>query len=86
MKALKANCRIAKMNRRIKYAALLVVLIALTLSLSTCANKKEAITSVSQLNDPNVTIGVAQDTSEAMLVERDFPKANIEYIRGEVEA
>ena len=71
MKALRANCRIVKMNRRIKYAALLVVLIALALSLSTCANKKEAITSVSQLNDPNVTIGVAQDTSEAMLVEKD---------------
>ncbi|MBQ6623537.1 MAG: ABC transporter substrate-binding protein/permease [Mogibacterium sp.] len=86
MKALKANCRIAKMNRRIKYAALLVVLIALALSLSTCANKKEAITSVSQLNDPNITIGVAQDTAEGKLVEKDYPKANIQYIRGEVEA
>lgn len=31
MKALKANFRIVKMNRRIKYATLLVVLIALAL-------------------------------------------------------
>jgi uncharacterized lipoprotein YehR (DUF1307 family) len=71
MKVLKANCRIVKINCRIKYAALFVVLISLVLSLSACANKNEAITSVSQLNDSNVTIGVAQDTSEAMLVEKD---------------
>lgn len=42
------------------------------------------ITSIGQLNDSDIHIGVTTDTSEGTLVQKEFPKAQIEYFRGEM--
>lgn len=61
-----------------------VMMLFLVLLLAGCGLQSKTITSPDQLNDPGVTIGVVTDTSDGMVVEKEFPKANIEYFRGEM--
>lgn len=58
--------------------------LVLCVLLAGCSLQRKTITSSAQLNDPSVTIGVVTDTSEGILVEKEFPKAKIEYFRGEM--
>ncbi len=46
----------------------------------------DGITSIEQLNDPGVTIGVSSDTAEYRLVQKELPKAKIKYFREETSA
>ncbi len=67
---------------RFMTAALLIVLLLLAaVSLGACGGKQEGITSFEQLNQDGIKIGVATDTNEFSLVEKEFPKAEIVYTK-----
>ena len=80
---MKENKRVKNVIRRLLMTVLLAVICCAN---SGCDTQKKEITSSAQLNDPSITIGVAADTSEGPLVEKEFPKAKIEYFKGELNA
>ena len=73
-------------DNRIRKPAAMVLIAVFCCILSACSMQNKEITSSKQLNDPSVTIGVAIDTDEGAMVEREFPKAKIEYVKGEMNA
>ena len=77
-------------TRRKKYATSFLMLLILTVLVAalaaSCSTKREAITSVDQLNEKGRVIGVAAETSEGKMVEKEFPNAKIEYYKGEMQA
>ena len=70
------------MNRKpIAVLAMVAILAMAAGLLSSCAPKSEGITSLEQLNQPGINIGVATDTNESILVAEYFPKAGIVYTK-----
>ena len=68
---------------RKKFAALVMILL-LTAAVffgGVRCPKAEGITSMDQLNQPGIVIGVATDTTEYEIVEKEFPKAEISYFK-----
>ena len=51
-----------------------------------CGRKDEGITSIDQLKEPGVKIGVASDTTEFRIVEEEFPEAEIVYVKDDLSA
>ena len=69
-----------KTNRKIAAILMAAMLLALAAGfLASCAPKDEGITSVDQLNRPDVQIEVASDAPEFAIVEKDFPQAEIVF-------
>ena len=66
-----------------KILLLCAVLISCAAVLAGCG-KKEGITKIDQLNDPDITVGVVSDTAEFRIVQRDYPKADIKYFKDEM--
>ncbi|HAM14699.1 MAG TPA: hypothetical protein DCP91_02305 [Eggerthellaceae bacterium] len=59
-----------------------VMLLAAALGLlASCGSKNDAIESFDQLNQPDVKIGVASDSTEFALVQENFPQAEIVYAK-----
>ena len=75
------------MGRRSIAILTMAILLALTASfLASCAPKEEGITSLEQLNQPGIQIGVATDTTEYAIVEKEFPNAEIVYTKDIIAA
>ena len=70
------------MHRRLTAVLTMAVLLVLTAGLlASYAPKDEGITSQDQLNQPDIKIGVATDTTEYMIVQEKFPQAEIVYTK-----
>ena len=69
--------------RRKMIAALVVILLLVSsvIVLGSDDRKDGGITSLDQLNQPGIQIGVATDTTEYEIVEKKFPKAEIVYFK-----
>lgn len=68
------------MSMKVKrFPVMFVILVATMFFLESCGLKDEGITSMDQLNRPGVKIGVATDTTEYSIVEKEFPNAEIVY-------
>ena len=71
---------LAKTGRKSIAALATILLLILSAGLlASCGGKDEAITSYDQLNQPGVKIGVASDTPEFAIVEKEYPQAEIEF-------
>ena len=71
-----------KMGRSLTTILMTITLLALAVGLlASCAPKDEGITSLDQLDNPDVQIGVATDSTEFALVEEKFPQAEIVYTK-----
>ena len=71
-----------KMLRRISTVLMMILLITSSaVFLGGCGRNDKGITSLDQLNQPGVKIGVATDTTEYAIVEKDFPNADIVYAK-----
>ena len=67
-----------------KISAILVMIMLVTsaaLFLGACGHNEEGITSLDQLNQQGIKIGVSTDTTEYTIVEKEFPKAEIVYAK-----
>ncbi|MBQ9001827.1 MAG: transporter substrate-binding domain-containing protein [Eggerthellaceae bacterium] len=67
-----------------KSVAALVAVVLLALSaglLASCGPQDKGITSLDQLNQPGVKIGVATDSTESELVKEHFPNAEVVYAK-----
>ena len=67
-----------------KPTAILIAVMLLALAsglLASCGLKNDVIESFDQLNQPDVKIGVATDSTEFALVEENFPQAEIVYTK-----
>ncbi len=75
------------MSRRLTIVLTLVMLLGLTAGiLTSCGPKDEGITSLDQLNQPDVQIGVSSDSTESAIVEKEFPQAEVMYINDPMAA
>ena len=75
------------MSRRLTAALMAAMLLALAAGLLvSCAPKDEGITSLGQLNQPDVKIGVSSDSTESAIVQKEFPQAEIMYINDPMAA
>lgn len=75
------------MSRRIAAVLIAAMLLALAAGLLvSCAPKDEGITSLDQLNQPGVKIGVSSDSTESAIVQKEFPQAEIMYINDPMAA
>ena len=72
-----------KIHTKKKLLLLFAVLIACAAFLAGCG-KEKSITQTDQLNDPDVTVGVAAQTAEFRVVEENYPKAKIKYFKDEM--
>ncbi len=71
-----------KTVRRItKVLTVLIFMASAAVLLTACAQRDDEITSLKQLNQDGIRIGVATDTTEFSIVEREFPKAEIVYTK-----
>ena len=62
-----------KTGRRMT-AVLMIMMLTLSAGLFvSCGQKDEGITSLEQLKEPGIRIGVATDTTEFRIVEEEFP-------------
>ena len=74
--------RVTKMRRKITTVLVIAMLFALAAVFGgACVQKEEEITSLDQLKKPGVKIGVASDSTEFEIVEKDFPEAEIVYFK-----
>ena len=60
---------------RLVSAVLLVLLASVAVFLCACGRRGGGITSLDQLNQTGIRIGVATETAEFSIVEKEFPKA-----------
>ncbi len=63
------------------FVLVILLLASAVFFLEACGRKDEGITSLEQLNQPGVRIGVATDSTEFSIVEKEFPKAEIVYTK-----
>ena len=65
---------------------MLLLLLIPVAFLAGCSNAgaERGITSISQLNDSSISIGVSADTDQDELVKKEFPKAQIQYFKDEI--
>lgn len=59
---------------------MILLLVAAAGLLTACGGKEEGYTSLKQLDQPGIKIGVGTDTNEADIVKKQFPKAEIVYV------
>ena len=78
---MKEHGRYIKTDRRMTAALLILLLASAIVFLSACGRRDEGITSLDQLDQPHIKIGVATDTTEFSIVEKEFPKAEIVYVK-----
>ena len=70
-----------KTNQLMTAVLLMMLLASAAVFLCACGRRNEGITSFDQLNRTNIKIGVATDTTEFSIVEKEFPKAEIVYTK-----
>ena len=71
-----------KLSRRPISILTIAMLLALAAGLlAACSPKDESITSLDQLNQPGIQIGVSADAPEYSLVEQEFPQAEIVFTK-----
>ena len=66
---------------RLVSAVLLVLLASVAVFLCACGRRGGGITSFDQLNQTGIRIGVATETTEFSIVEKEFPKAEVVYVK-----
>ena len=63
------------MSRRPISILTIIALLALAASLlASCAPRDEGITSLDQLKQPDIQIGVSSDSTESAIVQKEFPR------------
>ena len=71
-----------KVRRRMITVLVVILLLVSSVVVFGSDDKKDGgITSLDQLNQPGIQIGVATDTTEYEIVEKEFPKAEIVYFK-----
>ena len=59
-----------------------LILLVLLLVLAGAAVAEGEITSKAQLNQPGMRVGVGTGTTAAMMIEEEFPNAELVYLEG----
>ena len=77
----KRNDHRGPVRRGRTFVLVILLLASAVFFLEACGRKDEGITSLEQLNQPGVRIGVATDSTEFSIVEKEFPKAEIVYTK-----
>ncbi|HCI73206.1 MAG TPA: hypothetical protein DHV42_01525 [Lachnospiraceae bacterium] len=70
-----------KIGRSMSVILMILLLASSALLLGASGRQEEGITSLEQLNQPGIQIGVASDSTEFDIVQKEFPKAEIVYTK-----